>query len=312
MVLCVHALVTLIVRKKLGKCKLRITDYYELRIENWKARDVCIFLRRLARCLLSVTFWSLTDILGIIRLTTIDQYRRVGTHHTTRTMRSVNLTSMLRCRIGGGGSSGLTSSRGVVRGMGSSVTRWTATGTATGTGTGTEKASSALDELSSSIERLARTRAEASAATLSNASASGSVHNPRSPTKERQTVSGRAFMNGHYYNPSTLTYESITQRPNRTARALLGPTKAEALKHDLIHINRLNPAKPSLHDDSYKNAAILANYVTEMGKIMPRASTGLTRKSQRLVGKAIRRARSMGLLPVMSRGGTRISGAGWK
>lgn len=119
-------------------------------------------------------------------------------------------------------------------------------------------------------------------------------------------------MNGHYYNPSTLTYESITQRPNRTARALLGPTKAEALKHDLIHINRLNPAKPSLHDDSYKNAAILANYVTEMGKIMPRASTGLTRKSQRLVGKAIRRARSMGLLPVMSRGGTRISGAGWK
>lgn len=167
--------------------------------------------------------------------------------------------------------------------------------------------SSALDELSSSIEKLARLRA-------STPSTSGAVHNPRSPTptSQRQTVSGRAFMNGHYYNPSTLTYTSITQRPPRLARPLLGPTKAEAVKQDLIHINGLKPGKPSLHDDSYKNAAILANYVTEMGKIMPRASTGLTRKSQRGVGKAVRRARSMGLLPVMSRGGTRASGAGWK
>lgn len=171
---------------------------------------------------------------------------------------------------------------------------------------------SALDELSSSIEKLAQSRASASSS--SPTSASGAVHNPRStqPTKERQTVSGRAFMNGHYYNPSTLGYTSITERPKRLARPLLGPTKAEAVKQDLIHINGLNPGKPSLHDDSYKNAAILATYVTEMGKIMPRASTGLTRKSQRAIGKAVRRARSMGLLPVMSRGGTRASGAGWK
>ncbi|TKY86735.1 hypothetical protein EX895_004375 [Sporisorium graminicola] len=177
---------------------------------------------------------------------------------------------------------------------------------------------SALDELSSSIEKLARSRASASSSSSSSSasspSANGAVHNPRSstPTRERQTVSGRAFMNGHYYNPTTLSYDSITQRPNRLARPLLGPTKAEAVKQDLIHINGLKPGKPSLHDDSYKNAAILANYVTEMGKIMPRASTGLTRKSQRAIGKAVRRARSMGLLPVMSRGGTRVSGAGWK
>lgn len=181
---------------------------------------------------------------------------------------------------------------------------------------------SALDELSSSIEKLARSRAAATSSVSSSSttagnsapSASGLVHNPRSatPTRERQTVSGRAFMNGHYYNPSTLTYDSITQRPNRLARPLLGPTKAEAVQHDLIHINGLKPGKPSLHDDSYKNAAILANYVSEMGKILGRSSTGLTRKSQRQVGKAVRRARSMGLLPVMSRGGTRASGAGWK
>lgn len=119
-------------------------------------------------------------------------------------------------------------------------------------------------------------------------------------------------MNGHYYNPHTLSYNSITSKPARLSRPLLGPTKAVAVTQDLIHINGLNPGKPSLADDSYKNAAILAQYVSEMGKIQGRASTGLTRKSQRMVGKAVRRARAMGLLPVMSRGGTRVGGAGWK
>lgn len=169
---------------------------------------------------------------------------------------------------------------------------------------------SALDELSSSIEKLALARSSSS-----SPSVSGTVHIPRSTTSaitQRQTVSGRAFMNGHYYNPTTLSYDSITSRPVRGSRALLGPTKAEAVQRDLIHLNGLNPGKPSLHDDSYKNAAILAKYVSEMGKIFPRSESRLTRKSQRAIGKAVRRARSMGLLPVMSRGGARVAGAGWK
>ncbi|GAC96398.1 likely mitochondrial ribosomal protein S18 [Pseudozyma hubeiensis SY62] len=218
-------------------------------------------------------------------------------------MRSTSVTSLLRTSLSAASCSTSSGRSALTRSISTSTTRRSENTTA----------SSALDELSSSIEKLARTRAAAAAAASSSGtSASGAVHTPRSPTKERQTVSGRAFMNGHYYNPSTLTYDSITQRPARLARPLLGPSKKEAVKNDLIHINNLNPAKPSLHDDSYKNAAILANYVTEMGKIMPRSSTGLTRKSQRSVGKAVRRARSMGLLPVMSRGGTRVSGAGWK
>ena len=48
-----------------------------------------------------------------------------------------------------------------------------------------------------------------------------------------------------------------------------------------------------------------------MGRIQPRNVTGLTRKSQRQVGKAIRRARAMGILPVLSRGQGR-GGAGWR
>ncbi|KAN0063273.1 hypothetical protein ACQY0O_004437 [Thecaphora frezii] len=179
--------------------------------------------------------------------------------------------------------------------------------------------SSALDDLSSSIEKLAANSQTSIATSSSSTSrpAPGAVHTPRAPSsapigKDRQTVSGRAFLNGHYYNPQTLSYRSITEKPPQVARPLLGPPNKEARANDLLHLNNLKPGKPSLHDDSYKNGAILSNYISEMGKIMPRNATGLTRKSQRNIGKAIRRARAMGILPVMSRGGPKSSGAGWK
>lgn len=100
-------------------------------------------------------------------------------------------------------------------------------------------------------------------------------------------------------------------QPRRKALPLLGPTKREAMKTDPLHILGINPSRPSLADDSYKNGAILSQFVSEMGKILPRNVTGLTRKSQRYVGKAIRRARAMGILPVLSRGQGR-GGAGWR
>lgn len=87
----------------------------------------------------------------------------------------------------------------------------------------------------------------------------------------------------------------------RKAPALLGPSAPEAKKQDPLYQLGLKPGHPSLHDDSYKNPVLLSNYVSEMGKIRPRSVTGLTRRSQREIGKAIRRARSMGLMPIMSR-----------
>jgi hypothetical protein len=45
----------------------------------------------------------------------------------------------------------------------------------------------------------------------------------------------------------------------------------------------------------------MAGFVTEMGKIKGRADTKLTRKSQRRLGQAIRRAKMMGLTPMLSR-----------
>lgn len=103
----------------------------------------------------------------------------------------------------------------------------------------------------------------------------------------------------------------MTYIPRRSQIPLLGPSKRDAMKQDPFYQLNLNPAKPSLADDSYKNGAILSQFTSEMGRILPRNVTGLTRKSQRYVGKAVRRARALGILPVLSRGQGR-GGAGWR
>ncbi|KAJ1849159.1 hypothetical protein LPJ73_003796 [Coemansia sp. RSA 2703] len=53
--------------------------------------------------------------------------------------------------------------------------------------------------------------------------------------------------------------------------------------------------------DYFKNNLVLGTFVTDMGKIKPRYKTGLTAKSQRRLAKAIKRARSFGLMPVTSK-----------
>ena len=65
------------------------------------------------------------------------------------------------------------------------------------------------------------------------------------------------------------------------------------MKNDPFYLLGINPAKPSLADDTYKNGAILSQFTTEMGRIQSRNVSGLTRKSQRQIGKAIRRARAL-------------------
>ncbi|PIA19155.1 ribosomal protein S18 [Coemansia reversa NRRL 1564] len=57
----------------------------------------------------------------------------------------------------------------------------------------------------------------------------------------------------------------------------------------------MNPLK------EYKNTVLLSQFVTEMGRIKARHKTGITAKSQRRIAKAIRRARSFGLIPVTKR-----------
>ncbi len=47
----------------------------------------------------------------------------------------------------------------------------------------------------------------------------------------------------------------------------------------------------------YKDLKLLHNYVTDKGKILPRRATGVCAKHQRMLSKAIKRAKQMALLP---------------
>lgn len=50
----------------------------------------------------------------------------------------------------------------------------------------------------------------------------------------------------------------------------------------------------------YKDLGKLKKYITERGKILPRRITGACAKHQRMVTRAIKRARSIALLPYVA------------
>lgn len=50
----------------------------------------------------------------------------------------------------------------------------------------------------------------------------------------------------------------------------------------------------------YKNIQLLQNYITEQGKILPRRVNNLTAKQQRLLSRAVKQARILGLLPFVN------------
>ncbi|KAF9425250.1 hypothetical protein BGZ94_007700 [Podila epigama] len=64
---------------------------------------------------------------------------------------------------------------------------------------------------------------------------------------------------------------------------------------DELKILNLNPIV------EYKNAALLSNYITPLGRLMSREQTGLSAKNQRRLTKAVRRARAMCILSPTSK-----------
>jgi small subunit ribosomal protein S18 len=54
-------------------------------------------------------------------------------------------------------------------------------------------------------------------------------------------------------------------------------------------------------DVDYKEMELLRRFVTDRGKILPRRITGTCAKHQRMVSRAIMRARMIALLPYASR-----------
>ena len=67
-----------------------------------------------------------------------------------------------------------------------------------------------------------------------------------------------------------------------------------------IYRRRLSPLKTTDILD-YKDVELLSKFLTEQGKILPRRVTGLTTKHQTKRTKAVKRARILALLPVVSR-----------
>jgi small subunit ribosomal protein S18 len=81
------------------------------------------------------------------------------------------------------------------------------------------------------------------------------------------------------YKPRDLN-ESIQQKPPAA------PPKKDVLEQ--LDINPLN---------DYTNPALLSHFLTKMGHIKNGRENGLSAKNQRRVARAIKRARSFGILP---------------
>jgi small subunit ribosomal protein S18 len=62
-----------------------------------------------------------------------------------------------------------------------------------------------------------------------------------------------------------------------------------------IYRKKSNPLKGKIID--YKDVKMLGHYITERGKIVPSRISGVSQKDQRLLTRAIKRARHLGLLP---------------
>lgn len=75
-------------------------------------------------------------------------------------------------------------------------------------------------------------------------------------------------------------------KPDFSLAHPLGPPVSAARSHDPFVRFEIDPLR-----DSVMNPWTKAEFCTSMGKIKPRGKTGLQRKTQRRVGKAIRRAR---------------------
>ncbi|KAI9574678.1 hypothetical protein HD554DRAFT_2049104 [Boletus coccyginus] len=103
----------------------------------------------------------------------------------------------------------------------------------------------------------------------------------------------RKFAPGLFVRPHYWSYQHRFQPTSvRTAPPLVAPGRKEAFQHDIFREFGIDP----LWETS--NSTLLASFVSELGKIRPRTQTRLTTKTQRRLGKAIRRAKMMGVMPL--------------
>ena len=62
------------------------------------------------------------------------------------------------------------------------------------------------------------------------------------------------------------------------------------------------PLEPGLKEIDFKDIRFLSRYVTDRGRILPRKITGVSCKQQKMITRAVKRARQMSLLPFINYG----------
>ncbi|KAJ8523494.1 hypothetical protein ONZ45_g122 [Pleurotus djamor] len=107
----------------------------------------------------------------------------------------------------------------------------------------------------------------------------------------------KPFEGGRFIRPHQLTYKyrSLDTTRPRSRPPVVGPGSAESRYGDVFHQLGIDPL------DQCMNPQLLAHFVSDMGKIYGRNVTKLTTRTQRRLGKAIRRAKMMGVIPILSK-----------
>lgn len=128
-----------------------------------------------------------------------------------------------------------------------------------------------------------------------------------------QHVRSRAMLQFFFFLP-VLIFPSIQflkptdllvrEDPFRRKRALLGPGAVESRQNDWFYQLGIDPL------DEATNPRLLSYFVTGMGKVKRRAETKLTWRNQRRLTKAIRRAKMMGVMPILNKQVAPYKGSG--
>lgn len=96
--------------------------------------------------------------------------------------------------------------------------------------------------------------------------------------------------------------DSRSSYGSSSSQAPMGFFRAQPLD---IGIKKKKKSDPFTEDETlkidYKDGKLLSRFMSERGRILPRRMTGLTAHNQRLVTRAIKRARNVGILPYASK-----------
>ena len=83
--------------------------------------------------------------------------------------------------------------------------------------------------------------------------------------------------------------------------AAFNPAASQNTKKPFFRRTRSCPLSgPNAPAIDYKNTKLLSKYISERGKIIPSRITSVSAKKQRELSKAIKRARSIALLPYVA------------